>query len=281
MSHNGDLDFAITSVLDSAKNRSMRYAVLSPLFPQWPEKGVDVAFEDIYGRWRRKIDQLHAVGLSLVKSDSNYRRLRNCPPFGVSLEAVSAACDRPLFCPFCWARKYALKAFVYLEEKLFAVSGSRTLAVPGDTVIAAMQTSWIHETVKFNRWSHRRAAVGLALAFQEVAKPIARSRDYNRVKKPFGGVIIHAVSPCSAGILFRRSTLVLAGKTAIEESNNKRPRSPAIFDRRDYPPTRKGLAAAVGRACAYPAGLLDAGLPPIATADLITIGQRHRMLSRR
>lgn len=187
--------------------------------------------------WHARLFSLRAAGVPWLPEPHDVVYAMNCPPFCVDTyePVVGRYCNRALCCPFCFARKYPLRAFDALKNfaggySLLEFSSTRVLwkkKVP-EAKFRAAASDWIVEAVRRDR--------GL------------------ETKGSAGSVVMHRVDFGKESWSFVRSGLILvpAGK--------KPPPPPEDCPREERKRTlhasytREALGRVVGRAFRFPAG---------------------------
>ena len=100
------------------------------VFPWWRLDCLHEALDLLQKRRGFKIRQLAAAGWPMARG----KRIRECPSFGVWTEQTGRVCNRPFFCPNCFARLIFLKIYRHMEALIWRPSRPE-LVVPDGTAL--------------------------------------------------------------------------------------------------------------------------------------------------
>jgi hypothetical protein len=101
-----DVHFHAEAQLNGWEYTAARRAVLTPILG--PARGhiednCETALK-LHALWRVRLRELRDAGWKLASTPPKYGYLRNCPPFGVSLNVTPNRCSLVHICPNCFAR---------------------------------------------------------------------------------------------------------------------------------------------------------------------------------
>lgn len=250
--------------------RAARYA-LRPLYRgriDSKEKTVQMMLA-LRKRWVALSNRMAKDGWEAANTDAKLSFMLGCPAFGVNApkdpvkHQVLRPCDRFLVCPFCYARKYPLNAF----DRLWPViePGGRVLVATENTVEVKVE-----------------AAGGFAEAADLVRRHIISSARLTEVGtgRHHGAVVFHRVRVVDRK---QQVTALKVERTALIVRDPVKRLRIKVLSRSTTSmeswsdPTKKDLAAAVGRAFAYPAEWYDQTTETLTT--LMTALSRARVFA--
>jgi len=220
---------------------------------------VDAA-NGLLSAWRARLVVLQQAGWKSIDTASKLQVAGNCAPVGVATSSMSAfSCQRYHVCPFCWCRHRVLDLFARAREvwerqpegpvpfDLVEVRNERLYPLENFYVDAAFD--WIKRSKsKYYRLRLSDAYGGFMLCTVESPNYHKKERHYR---------------------LYQR-ILALVPKLAPTPSDELQPGDVGEFEqvtrsvRRTFSPDLRGLAAAVGRVCIYPAQMMRGNAKEIA-----------------
>lgn len=248
-------------LVESYRAKAGRYAIRS-LYSgniDGPEKSLKAVLA-ARTRWRWLVGELREAEWPPAKSDLHEKYLRNCPMFGVTTAGKtkppkSRACLRALYCPFCYAREYAVKAYDRLVPLLPAGKGERVL----------YGTEWV--SPRLVPQDYATAAELYAAAAAVVNGPLRRSEV--DAARPLGAVVFHRVR---LGVFFNPAlgydqitSLTVVRTALMVVPKGKKLRVPGGIELTlTDDPGRRELAAEIGRLFRYPAEWYSAPVKVVA-----------------
>lgn len=129
--------------------RAARWAVLTPCCgTRWKQRPFEDVLKQLRWLWRRQLQGLADVGLHWIDpqrigADTKLARKIDCPAFGIRSRTTKQVCNQPRLCPFCYGRKYVLKAMRGLEAAMRCpeVRATKTVVVDYTMTISFTSTA--------------------------------------------------------------------------------------------------------------------------------------------
>lgn len=174
------------ALMKSCRARAGRFAIRSLYRGHVNSEADSVAcLLAIRKRWRWFVGKLAAAKWPpAAKSQLHAKYLAHCPVFGLILPETgrapkSRACLRPLYCPFCYAREYAVAAFDRLAPLLPAPPGE-------ELVLCGTEREYAIDPDLYRTWPdvYRAAAAVIGGPDRRLEVDAA---------KPLGAVVFHRV----------------------------------------------------------------------------------------
>lgn len=273
------LPYDVVSVRDAYRYKAARNSVLTPIFGTWWRKyEVPEAMSKLREFWQHRLYYWQKAGLSrLAKPSKAIVYASNCPPFGVTTENTARVCNWML-CPFCYARRNTLTAFMRLEMALYgSYDGKAPLRMPDVSLYwFCSSDSMISDKPDIAPDDHRKR---LLRYFGEVLLRKDRHCEKN-VLKPLGGVIFHRIVPDvedPTKCLFQRSGIFICEDDLVHQRKRKCKPDTNHHESGVLEPTRKNLYKAARNVFSYPRSWLD--LEPSDIELYLNAMRRLRMLS--
>ena len=210
-------------------------------------------------RWRGLVSRLADTTYDVTDTPQKRWFLTNCPSFGVFDQdgkpwPPKRTCNRPLLCPFCYAREYVFNAYDRLlsamawEKKntrvLYATSHSYEIDVSSLGLRVATRAA--HTAVK---GPDRRTEVDL---FEPLGAVV-----FHRLRLKIGEVEVPKPKDAPEAAVYTKPTVVkltvVRTTLAVSTPRKKMPFLEHTTAERIDNPTKKDLAEQLGRHFAYPA----------------------------
>lgn len=277
------LDFDVRKVYERAIDKAQRYA-LSSLFPgdvrgqvvdETPEaySQVGQALLCVQADWRKRMAQLRAEGWSKIKTHIEWAIALNCPPVTVMTNHPTLRpCRHYRICPFCWARYYVQQCYLAIEYAFYGTNRVQWLD-PALKTVRTAEAIFSDLVVVLNTWHYPQSRIEIGDVMNDVR---ATRKMVVREIPHVGMVVLNTVEP---GVTdegrtqtWQRTERVLA----IVDPGMPDP-APAITHptlecsrivQRFRSAKRNNIAAAVGRAFAYPHKLMHSSIPESSVAIL-------------
>lgn len=271
-------EFVVRKIFSSWGAKAQRYC-LSPLFPvgskgalaedvdedEVPHDGpagkIAHAILNIQKQWRVRLMDLRAEGWLRFSTPKDFNYAMNCPPVSVLTNQLQLTCCREYrVCPFCWARSYARD--LYLAAEYAVYGNNRTVwlaeAMHGDVKEQFRFTDII--TVVDSFW-YPMANWKVADVLDDMKK------DYRRTAMQttkFGAYTLSTLEPTKmvtqdTWAWKRMDRTLFLTNPGWESPAQERTHDQVSVTRqmqRVFMASRENIAAAVGRVCIYPAGML-------------------------
>jgi hypothetical protein len=279
-----DYAFDIDAVPQGYQYTAARLAVFTPLFGPWRGRRIADLLATTQKRYRSRLSRYHELlnqeqdRNELLVHERELQYARNCPPFGASLSRWAQPCNRQLICPFCWARRTVYEVYLRLEAMLFvppeppeapgaeaaaAADAAWRLRVPPEShLVHVVETRRLHNKEHPEVWNVDWVDRAVDVALQVTRDPRERRYGLHGLGPTLGSMVLHTFSPTKSDLVFRRHTLALVPQPAVLPTFA---RPPWMIVRSQKPASRANLAQLVGRACAFPPGMLS-GDPAYALA---------------
>jgi len=239
-----DSSFQVVSTPKDAKSLAQRSAVLKRLVGKHDvvlDDDVETAVLDVLKMWRRRLGVLKESGWSLCEL-KKYGYMRNCLPSSVGVVAGRTPyrprfCCARMICPWCWMRETVNKTW--------------------DTVIGAMRAnSSMYDKDQVGPYPYKLLVGAKNLSFEDGDhQPLAcldrADRLLVQMRRKWsdnlvGAIYFGVVSPSKNGWTVGNRLLGLA------PTDFKAPDTVKVVEH----PTRRNVAAAVAKFCAYPVGMM-------------------------
>jgi hypothetical protein len=229
------------------------------------EAGSDAAaFDDtkkalrrLNAKWRSRLTELRRLGWKTAKG-SAWEKHVNCPPPFAYTTQQARHCRASLICPFCWSRMIAADLFDKVEWSIF-----------GSTIKAESEPD-PYDIVEIISTEYSTGNK----PFQHRLRDLQKSLPHKNHRDVFGTYAVGSFAmittePCNGGEDWKFVRRVLA-IVEPEFDSDKLPRATSTTHRRRHKfgsytdpggatqqeCSRETIAAAVGRVCQYPAGLI-------------------------
>jgi hypothetical protein len=269
-----DYDLDMTAVHSGHQYDAARIAVFTPLFGPWRGRRVVDLLRQTQSRYRARLSRYH----DLLNREPNPKELlaharelqyaRNCPPFGVTLDRWPRPCNRQFICPFCWARRIVYEVYLRLERVLYeppeegpdrddpAVGDARwrPRVPPEGRIVHVVETRRLYNKEHPEVWDAGWVARAVAGAVRVTREARERRAGLEGLGPSLGSMVLHTFSPTRSDLVFRRHTLALLRQPVVLPPVE---RPPWAVVRCQKPVSRANLAQLVGRACAFPPGMLS------------------------
>lgn len=278
------LPMTVKSVFSAYRYVAARSAILRPFSDRAGRTDVVKATDRLRLMYRIRLDALQSAGWNVMEDRKKIRWMRNCPPVGFLLSHKTRCCNKPLVCPFCYARQRVLFPFRKLETALYGATGKYTddagkllgLARPDLKILrfsivtdgsAGCATPFDSKDGLFKHWEYLREGLNGHRWWEARA-----------LKAEYGTVLLK-IFPYAKG---ERLGMIRAGVLLVSED-----RLPDVGQLHDYAeaggrlevyePSKKNLCSAMSRAFIYPARMMRAD--PTVTARLLELMRNTKVQS--
>jgi hypothetical protein len=255
----------IKEVLDREIDRAGRYA-LSSLLPPEAVDGTNTAIKKAIMQLRRsrnhRLAELRDVGLGPLCQHGTFRFMLGCPPVGAFTRERLTPCQRPLLCPFCWARQYVYEPFEKLAKLLKYLRLNEDPDDSGDF-------ENLHDLLEIHTWRTYEEGVSPQLPLLWIKNLKGGLVQQSLKKSPGAFVLCVLLPPTAENPHYRLHHRILAfwptfQKLHVEEFEDADGGDGSVTTRTikeiPSPSTTLAIAAALGRVSAYPRELFE--LPP-------------------
>lgn len=124
-----DYKYQVEEVRTAFRYCACRNAVLYPLVRSG--EGIPMAMTRLRDLWHARTSVMRDTHWPQVRDPLGLQYARNCPPFGVLTDDTGRCCQIRSVCPFCFARNYVLRPFMFIEQALYGSFHRDAMPKPG------------------------------------------------------------------------------------------------------------------------------------------------------
>lgn len=239
------MKFDVDKVLHTYGWRAARAAVTFPLLGKVAANHV-VAATKLRRLWWKRVWELKAADWHRARTDAAAVFVGNCPPFGVLTADRAKTCQQTAVCPFCRGRR---------ARDLYEGLARASAAAPGRYTLVEFALTRTIKTSPGVPWDE----AFLTGAAQTAVRMLRAER---RVEvdwyKPAAWAVLYSLDLTGSCLLVKRTGLLLVRPALLPDGPPPRVNGKTAKVSVVQTFLKGDIARAVGRAVAYPKGMMDA-----------------------